>query len=204
MTDQNWRSGDRLVHTARPEWGVGCVLTTTSVCQDGKDAQRLTIRFDRAGTKTISTAVASLAPADTACQVPPDRPAAPPTASAAEPGRTRTELLQQMVRIPDSASDPFRPLASRLEATTGLYRFAPTGQLLLDWAAAQTGLADPLSTFTRPDLEEAFKRFRAVLDAHLRTLVHQARREEPAALAGLGTKVSPAVRQLLTRMLIER
>ncbi len=200
MTDQHWNSGDRLVHTGRPEWGVGQVLAATSMRQDGKDAQRLTIRFERAGTKTISTAVASLAPPDMAPQAAPGRP----KAANAEPAPSRAELLKRMVRIPDSASDPFRPLASRLEATTGLYRFEPTGRLLLDWAASQTGLVDPLSTFTRPDLEEAFKRFQAVLDAHLRTLVHQARREEPAALAGLGNKVSPAVRQLLTRMLTER
>lgn len=200
MAHQRWNAGDRIVHTARPEWGVGCVLTTTSIRHDGEDAQQLKIRFDRAGTKTISTAVASLAPAEGA-----SRPASEgPSTATAESAPTPAELLQRLVRIPDSASDPFRPLASRLEATTALYRFEPTGGLLLDWAASQTGLADPLSTLSRSDLEEAFGRFRTNLDSHLFALVSQARREEPAALAGLGNKVSPAVHKLLTQMLTQR
>ena len=200
MPDQHWRPGDRLVHTSRPEWGTGVVLSAMSIRQDGHDAQRLSIRFDRAGTKTISTAVATLAIPGTTL--------APSTNHGAtkevSPHPDRADLARALREIPDAATDPFRPLASRLVATTGLYRFQPSGKLLLDWAAAQTGLADPLSVFSRSDLEEAFVRFRTLLDEHLRGLVHQAKRDEPAALSGLGTRVTPAVREMLTRMLTER
>ncbi|QKK08554.1 MAG: DUF3553 domain-containing protein [Planctomycetota bacterium] len=200
MTDQHWQPGDRLIHSLRPEWGTGLVLAATSIRQDGKDAQRLSIRFDRAGTKNISTAVATLV-APGSVPVGASRAAAGPDTPAAP---NRTELLQALREIPDAASDPFRPLVTRLEATAALYRFEPSGKLLLDWAAAQTGLADPLSVFSRSDLEEAFARFRTLLDEHLRGLVRLARREEPAALSGLGTRVTPAVRDMLTRMLTER
>ncbi|MBZ0173299.1 MAG: DUF3553 domain-containing protein, partial [Phycisphaerales bacterium] len=64
MGEAVWKSGDRVVHTTRPEWGLGRVLSATSIREDGQDAQRLTVRFDRAGTKTLSTAVARLAQAD--------------------------------------------------------------------------------------------------------------------------------------------
>ena len=200
MADTKWQSGDRVVHTSRPEWGLGRVLSATSIREEGKDAQRLTIRFDRAGTKTLSTAVARLAQADT---VPVE--VFTTAADAEEPEAVApAELAARLAGLPDAVTDPFRPLARRLETAVGLYRFEPHGKSLLDWAAAQTGLADPLSAFSRHDLEEGFDRFRQALDSHLAKLVGQAKREEPAALSGLGAKVTPQVRDMLTRLLTGR
>ncbi|MFG0260692.1 MAG: DUF3553 domain-containing protein, partial [Phycisphaerales bacterium JB041] len=156
MSEQHWRPGDRLVHSLRPEWGTGLVLSATSIRQDGQNAQRLSIRFDRAGTKTIiSTAVATLVPPGSVAV------ATSPSASRPEvaPVPNQAESARALREIPDAASDPFRPLVARLEATAALYRFEPSGKLLLDWAAAQTGLADPLSVFSRSDLEQAFAQF---------------------------------------------
>lgn len=203
MAEALWKSGDRVVHTARPEWGLGRVLSVTTIREDGKDAQRVTVRFDRAGTKTLSTAVARLAQADSV----PVQVFAPAEDGDEDPlARThdRASLLTTLHALPEPATDPFLPLARRLENTAGLYRFESHGKSLLDWAAAQTGLADPLTAFSRHDLEEAFRRFRQNLDAHLAKLVNHARREEPAALAGLGAKVTPDVRDMLTRMLTGR
>lgn len=199
MSEHTWRPGDRVIHAARPEWGAGQVVSATSFREEGRDAQRLTIRFERAGTKTVSTLVATLRGTEEAGSGVSARQGSPEAAPA-----DRRELARRLAAIPDAASDPFRPLASRLEATVGLFRFEGSGKALLDWAAAQTGLADPLSQFSRHDLEEAFGRFRTNLNAHLKTLVRQARKEEPSALAGLGNKATPAVRELLTRMLTER
>lgn len=202
MAEAVWKSGDRVVHTARPEWGLGRVLSATSVREDGRDAQRVTVRFDRAGTKTLSTAVARLAQADAA---PVEVFAAPDQ----EPdpfdiALDRAAVAARLHALPEPATDPFLPLARRLENTAALYRFEAHGKSLLDWAAAQTGLADPLSAFSRHDLEENFARFRQNLDAHLAKLVAHAKREEPAALAGLGAKVTPQVRDMLTRLLTGR
>ncbi|VAX40112.1 hypothetical protein MNBD_PLANCTO03-1864 [hydrothermal vent metagenome] len=204
MTNALWQSGDRVVHTARPEWGLGRVLSATSIRQEGKDAQRLTVRFERAGTKTLSTFIAQLAQADS---VPVEVfAAATNDYEDPDPAETidRAALAARLADLPDATTDPFRPLASRLEAAVGLYRFEPHGRSLLDWAAAQTGLADPLSTFTRHDLEEGFDRFRNALAEHLAKLVGQAKRDEPTALSGLAAKASPAVRTMLTRMLTGR
>ncbi len=204
MSTPHWQSGDRVVHTARPEWGLGRVLSATSIRQEGKDAQRLTVRFERAGTKTLSTFIAQLAQADT---VPVEVFTAATTDDEdPDPAEAldRAALAARLAELPDATSDPFRPLALRLEAAVGLYRFESHGRSLLDWAAAQTGLADPLSTFTRHDLEEGFERFRTALKEHLAKLVFQAKRDEPAALSGLGAKATPAVRTMLTRMVTGR
>lgn len=202
MTEAVWKSGDRVVHTARPEWGFGRVLSVTAIRENGTDAQRVTVRFDRAGTKTLSTAVARLAQADSApVQVlAPDDGEDDPFSQALD----KASITARLHALPDPATDPFLPMARRLESTAGLYRFEDHGKSLLDWAAAQTGLADPLSALSRHDLEEAFRRFRHNLDAHLAKLVQQARREEPAALSGLGAKVTPQVREMLTRLLTSR
>jgi hypothetical protein len=203
MTLSRWESGDRVVHTARPEWGVGKVLSATSIRQDGQDAQRLTIRFDRAGTKTLSTAVARLAQADSMPVQVFSRPDPGEDHDAFAPA-DHAASLATLVSLPDAATDPFLPLSRRLEATVALYRFSAAGASLLDWAASQTQLADPLSAFSRHELEEGFTKFRATLDGHLRKLVTDASRQDPSVLAGLGAKVPPEIRQMLTRLLTQR
>lgn len=197
MTETHWSRGDRVLHTARPEWGVGQVMAADSVRQQGEDVQRLTIRFSRAGTKTISTAAARL------------RAVEPGEVIEAKPAAGESEVDQSVARsrlvsLPDAATDPFRSLSARIESTIGLYRFNASGGTLLDWAASQTGLTDPLSHFSRHELEDAFSRFRASLDDHLKKLVREARAKEPEALSGLGAKVSPEMKGLLTRMLTQR
>lgn len=202
MSDTVWVTGDRVVHTARPEWGVGKVLNATKLREDGKDVQRLTIRFDRAGTKTISTAVAHLAGADSLpIQVfLPEREDDDGLLMAPD----HASLVARLAELPDAATDPFRSLSKRLDATVALYRFGGTGGSLLDWAASQTGMADPLSAFSRHELEDEFAKFRAAVDAHLKKLALDAARQEPTALSGLGNKVPAHIRDMLTRWLTKR
>ena len=75
-------------------------------------------------------------------------------------GRSPDEV---MARLPEAATDPFSGLEARLKATLGLYRFTDQGGSLLDWAAAQSGLKDPLSEFSRHDLERHFFQVRCEL-----------------------------------------
>jgi len=62
MANETWRTGDRLTHAGKPEWGIGTVTAVEPATQDGKPCQRVTARFDRAGLKTLSTAYADLQP----------------------------------------------------------------------------------------------------------------------------------------------
>lgn len=196
MASTEWKVGDRLMHASRPEWGVGEVRAAEATVQDGVKCQRLTVRFDRAGVKTLSTAFADLRPPGdvVTVEVPPEP--AGGWLDEAEAGSLQDRLSQ----LPEPATDPFRSRKSRLEATLGLYRFSGGGASILDWATMQTGLKDPLSRFNRHELERLFDRFKATLDAHLKKLVLELKREDAAALAQVLSAASPQAKQALKRV----
>ncbi len=79
--------------------------------------------------------------------------------------------------LPDALRDPFAAPAQRLRATLETYRFSTEPRALLDWARGQTGLDDPLSKYTRTELEQAFPRFARDRDQHLRTIVKDLKRK---------------------------
>lgn len=192
-----FRSGDRVVHANKPEWGVGVVLGAQPMRHEQQPAQRVRVRFERAGLKTLSSPPAEIRPADQSPAV--EQP------FSEEGGGWLDELSRPsneevMTRLPEPATDPFRPLSGRLAATLDLYRFEPSGGSLIDWAATQTGLADPLSRFNRHELEEHFQRFAEQRDAHLRRLVDQARRSEPETLASVAKTCPPQGREALRRI----
>lgn len=204
--------GDRVVHAARPEWGPGQVVSAKRVDQDGESVQKLSIRFDRAGLKTLSTAMAKLLPADGSSVT--TSPDAGATATAAQANAapievptakihdqlTPAEIDAVMIGLPESATDPFATPADRLRASLTLYRFKPEGGSLLDWAAMQSGLTDPLSRFSRHELEEWFTRFQRALTAHVKDLALGLVRSDPAAVAQIAREAAPAAQQVLRRL----
>lgn len=196
MAVTEWKLGDRLMHAGRPEWGVGEVRTAEAVVQEGVKCQRLTIRFDRAGVKTISTAFADLRPAS---EMPAMIDTEEPGAGWLDKAET-TPAKDLLSKLPEPATDPFRTKRARLEATLGLYRFTGGGASILDWASMQTGLKDPLSRFSRHELEGLFDRFKVALDAHLKRLVLELKKEDPAAVAELANAAPPLGRQALRRI----
>jgi hypothetical protein len=78
-----------------------------------------------------------------------------------------------LIRLPDAMTDPFSSLAQRLDATLKSFRFSTEAKPLIDWAVSQTGMADPLSHFSRHDLEQSFARFARDRELHLFDLVRQ-------------------------------
>ncbi|HYE61106.1 MAG TPA: DUF3553 domain-containing protein [Phycisphaerales bacterium] len=193
----SFSKGDRVVHAGRPEWGAGAVLSAESYLHEGKPAQRLSIRFDRAGTKSISTAFADLRPASDMPRLlesPEEEP--DPIAQAA----LNANVEELMTRLPDRATDPFSSLRSRLTATLDLYRFTESGGALLDWAAIQTGLKDPLSRFNRHELEQWFVKFKIELDNHLRKLLRDVRKQEPATIDAVLATTNPAGKAAVRRV----
>ncbi len=192
MAPQAFAFGDRLTHAAKPEWGVGEVVAAQSVQQNGSDCQRLQVRFERVGLKTLSTAVADLRPAGVVeASVP--GVAAPEAVDLSDP-------QEAMSRVPEAAADPFSTPEKRLEATLDLYKYAPSGASLLDWAAAQSGLADPLVRFNRHELEAFFERFRRNLDLHLGKVVREVRVQDPRALARVAQTAPEAGQQAVRRL----
>lgn len=216
MSSKDWSRGDNVVHASKPEWGSGEVLVAEPVIHEGKPCQRLTIRFTRAGTKTISTAFAELRPASDMPRLP-DEPALPePSAMparespASQAAAERADdplakaamdatVLEMLTRLPEAATDPFTSLKARMSATLALYRFTASGGSLLDWAAIQTGLKDPLARFNRHELEQWFQRFQLELDRHLVKVYRDLKKSDPQALAELLASAPQAARIALRR-----
>lgn len=209
MSTTQWSYGDKVVHAAKPEWGHGIITAAAATQHEGKPCQRVTVRFDRAGIKVLSTAIAELR---TAAALPAEAPVAvsdapspvqtPPSGDGGGwLGTVKTASpTESLLKLPPPTTDPFTTLAARLRATLSLYRFNDSGATLLDWAAAQTGLKDPLSVFSRHELEQAYRRFTFVRDEHLRKLMNDARRQDPSVLPLVSREAPPAGQQAMRRI----
>ncbi|MFO0831209.1 MAG: DUF3553 domain-containing protein [Phycisphaerales bacterium] len=211
--------GDTVVHSGKPEWGPGDVLSVEGVMHEGKPVQRVTVRFARAGLKTLSTAFADLRPAPSAGVARPAEPAvvapkpalsgrsvSPLAATTIEPDPdfaidASAEALQ---KLPEAATDPFLSATVRLKATLAIYRYSETPAGLIDWAVTQTALRDPLAKYSRHDLEVAFERYRISVDNHLRKLLPVARKEAPRDVEALLSSAGPGARQAVRRVDIGR
>jgi len=112
------------------------------------------------------------------------------------------QLEKQMLSIPEQASDPFSSMRRRLQHTFDLYRFDRSGKGLMEWAIAQTGLDDPLSRFTRHELEQKFDRWSAARDEHLKSLLQDDECDEATVrelLEQAPTAARDAVRRVSAR-----
>lgn len=195
MSERRWNIGDAVMHARRPEWGPGVVTGAAPAIIEGKRCQRLTIRFQSGGTRTLSSAIADLHTSE----LKPMTPASAPVGwlEAME----RKSPAESLVTLPEAATDPFRPALARLQTTLSLYRFSDQGGSIIEWAMAQTGLADPLSVFNRHQLEAEFRTFRMALDQHLRKLAMELRRADPGGLAATVAKAPQDTQRLVRRVI---
>jgi hypothetical protein len=196
--------GDRVVHALKPEWGTGVVSSAQNVTENGTACQRLTIRFDRAGLKTLSTAFAELRPAD-------EHPSIEAAGAAANSGASGGEvnwleqleagdLTERMIRLPEATRDPFTSLAARIKSTLSLWRFSEQGAPLLDWAAMQTGMKDPLTRFNRHELEQYFKRFATEREGQLKRLLLDAKKHPSPEIDKVKAEAPPSAKDAMRRM----
>lgn len=184
----NHQIGDRVQHPTKPEWGVGQVVSTQPATQDGRPCQRLQIRFDRAGLKTITTAFVEL------------RPVAGDHASPNGLVEDEPDHAERLTQLPEPATDPFGTPASRLRATLDLYRHTDDGPGLIGWATAITGLADPLARFSRHELEERFARWRVLRDQQLAKVSLEARSLDVPELQSIIAAAPSPARDALKRV----
>jgi hypothetical protein len=210
--------GDTVVHAGKPEWGPGDVLAVEGATHEGKPVQRVTVRFARAGLKTLSTAFADLRPAPGGARavatstVAPAPPSAPKTTFPAvlpsniqpDPDFVIDTTAEALQKLPEAATDPFLPAVARLRATLAVYKYAESPAGLIDWAVTQTALRDPLAKYSRHDLEVAFERFRIAVDTHLRKLLPVARKEAPKDVEALLAAASHGAKQAVRRVDIGR
>jgi len=198
-SESRFSIGDQVVHAGKPEWGGGSVVSAAATNHEGKPCQRLSVRFSRAGLKTVLTGIAPIQPAaEISSTLKPklDEHHDPlPINSAGH-----RELLEIMTRMPEPARDPFATPAMRLESTLSLYRFEGTGGSLIDWAAAQSGLSDPLSRFNRHELEEYYRMFEKNLRTHLSKVVRDANNVARDDLIRIAKNAPPAGQRALQKL----
>ncbi len=181
MSNRKFEFGDRVRHTRRPEWGIGSIVKTEEMTVSGEATQRVSVRFPNAGLKTMSTAHAEL-------QLVTEDGIAGVANGEEHPlggwdkmkesdwlgGVAQRKVEETMVNLSPDVCDPFDPLRKRLGACLDLYRFDRTGRSLIDWAVAQSGLDDPLSRFTRHELEVMFDQWAARREEQLQKLLAEA------------------------------
>ncbi len=199
MAVELWKSGDWVTHVGRPEWGPGQVTAAETLVQNGQKCQRLMVRFDRAGPKTLSTAYADLR-ASVAGGKSSYSEAKPEEEESMAAAFDLAEMVKALSGVPEAATDPFISLPKRVETTLNLYRFTGTGSSLLDWAAMQTGLRDPLSAFNRHELEQHFQTFRTNVEGHLRKVLRELKRADPASASKLEAAAPAEARNALRRI----
>lgn len=174
----------------------------------GKAAQRLIVNFKHHGRVTINTAIAPLMTmgALTAMSGSTSSNLQGDAVSSGGWLGSLTEQSQQdgqLWQLFPTMTDPFQSIGARLQATLESYRFSTDPRSLIEWAIAQTGLEDPLSKFTRHELEQAFARFARDRNLHLRDLVRQLKQQgqsEPLDHARQSAQL-PEARQAFLRAL---
>ncbi len=166
---EQFQTGDRLRHPKRPDWGVGVVLKVLPHVEGGRRGQRLTLRFDGVGVKTISTLLVPL--------------------EHAQSGQDLS--VASLSELPTDLTEGGAPV-TRLERALAWYRFEDRGRALLDWAIARSGTQDPLAHLTRQDLEQAYAGFFRRLDFLVRELAGDLRRDGASAALDALIEAAPA------------
>jgi hypothetical protein len=226
MSQDKLSPGDVVSHPKRPEWGKGRVRTTNAVQHNGSRAQRVTVDFPNQGRVTINTAIAPLKlvsanPAASAPSKPANWRTSPQealatktsTATATAPSSDEKQGSgwlpaldvgdtdkREVWDLPDELTDPFATLGDRLKLTLKTYKYSTKPRSLLEWACAQTGLDDPLTQYTRSELEQAFPRYARDRDQHLKDLVRQLKRaNDYPTLKACGKGLIPAAQSALDK-----
>lgn len=197
--------GDQVRHPRRPEWGTGRVTAVEAHHINGRDAQRVSVRFSNGGLKTIVTGAVQLElvtddddrDASANSDQTPMHEIDTMANSGWLAGVAEQKLSERMMELPMEVRDAFDSLEARLARTVDLYRFDRSGRGLMAWAIAQSGLDDPLARFTRQELEQFFDRWESARDDHLRSLV---RETGQAALQSAIAKHNRSIQQAVTRV----
>ncbi|MEZ6192751.1 MAG: DUF3553 domain-containing protein [Phycisphaerales bacterium] len=168
-----YQQGDVVTHPRRPEWGQGVVKAAQAIVHQGNAAQRLSVEFANHGRVVINTAVAPLAPKGKKTTMSSSIAASKGWLDQLERSNKNSHELWE---LPEALTDVFSSDLQRLSATLDSYKYTTEPRPLIDWAVVQTGMNDPLTKYTRHDLEQAFARFARNRDQHLKELVRQLKR----------------------------
>ncbi|MBL4699615.1 MAG: DUF3553 domain-containing protein [Phycisphaeraceae bacterium] len=180
MNQPQFNPGDFVRHPLRPQWGDGEVRQASLVRYNGKDGQRLVIMFKNHGKVTLNTAVIQLIAKEKATD---NMNTANSTDWLSNLEAQQGQKKNDLTALPESLTDPFTEIFTRLQRTLEDYQYtAENPRSLLDWAMRQTSMNDPLTQFTRHDLEQAFSRYLYVRGKHLLEMVRTIKRDNKRPL----------------------
>ncbi len=91
----------------------------------------------------------------------------------AKESHTKNELWD----LPQRMTDSFGTIEGRLAATLESYKYSTEPRSLIEWAQEQTGLNDPMTRYTRVELEQAFPGYARTRRENLQELVRLAKRQ---------------------------
>jgi hypothetical protein len=207
--EASFQPGDRVRHADRPDWGPGVVESSKPLVQDGTAGWQLVIRFEQKGRVTVQTRYARIVPESRkSVDFTPPKGAQGVTigtggfAAALGAGIAEASVL---IELPSEVNDLFAPVERRLAATLELFKYSAEARSLLEWASAQSGLTDPLSRFSRHELESAFAAYAKKRETHLRDLIGQIRKAGRLDLFEKLPATTPAAgRVALSKLMFDR
>ncbi|MCH8823904.1 MAG: DUF3553 domain-containing protein [Planctomycetes bacterium] len=213
MPKEIFEFGDRVRLQRRPEWGIGSVVKVEAAMLNGTRSQSVSVRFANQGIKVLNTAVAEIElVSHEHVEALADAKAHPMVQwhkisenDWLAPIAQR-KIQEVMVSLPENVRDAFCSIKQRLKQTLDLFRFERTGGSLIEWAIAQSGLDDPLSRFTRQELELLFDRWMTYRQDHLLKMLQEAsqdiafsRDEIDSLVAAAPLSAQEAVRLVTTK-----
>jgi len=213
MPKEIFEFGDRVRLCRRPEWGIGSVVKVEPAMLNGTRSHSVSIRFANQGIKVLNTAVAEIElVSHEHVEALADAKAHPMVQwhkisenDWLAPIAQR-KIQEVMVSLPENVRDAFCSIKQRLKQTLDLFRFERTGGSLIEWAIAQSGLDDPLSRFTRQELELLFDRWMTYRQDHLLKMLQEAsqdiefsRDEIDSLVAAAPLSAQEAVRLVTTK-----
>ena len=190
---QRFQVGDQVAHPRRPEWGSGRVVKADTITHEGGEAQRLRVDFANKRNTIINTAIAPLVPSGAPGTAEPKglnpdmntTRSQTPSAGAGWlddlEGGGAGQGQRNLWDLPYQLDDPFSSLEQQLDAALETFKYSTEPGPLFQWAVTQTGLDDPLTQYTRVELEQAFPRYTRDRDNRLFDLVRQLKRQGATA-----------------------
>jgi hypothetical protein len=176
-----------VVNPARPEWGIGKVLSVEP--GPGGRGLRVRVNFPGAGVKAIMIPPGKLASPD----VHVDKDQQVKEALGCE--KAQAAKLRE---VPDVIFDRLAGLEARIDAIIKLYRFTDDPRGIFDWAGWKLGNKDPLSLFSADELDAYYADFIRGRDRALRNLYEESIR------AGLEAKFKILLKKLASPDLLAR
>lgn len=167
--EPEFEENQEVANPARPEWGVGRVLSVEP--GSGGRGARVRVNFAGAGVKTLVVPPGRL--------VPPQAQAEPEPAAHESLGYSGSSEAR-LRTIPAIITDRRAAWDVRITELVKLYQFDDSPRDIFNWAALRTGQADPLNEFSADELAAYFRDFCRRRDRVLKDLCHEAKRANAA------------------------